>query len=114
MTNSTLIKTPTSRNSVLIEGAEGMVFEAVAAAAPVGPQGMFSMGAFPSSLIALGRIKRRVFDDTLFLQKKRNPFPEELDARQRAEGNALANRIGTPRPTPRTHLPSLITPRASA
>lgn len=114
MTNSTLIKTPTSRNTILIEGAEGMVSEAAAAAAPVGPQGMFSMGAFPSSLIAFGRIKRRAFDDTLTLQKKRNPFTEELDARQPAEMNALANRIGTPWPVPRTHLPSLMTHRASA
>ena len=66
MIKSTLTKTKSSRNTVaFIEGDQSIKVETAAVVAPIGPQGMFSMGTFPSSLIALGWIRRRDFCDAL-------------------------------------------------
>jgi hypothetical protein len=69
MTKSTLTKS--SRNKAgLIEGNEGIETAAILASAS--PLGMVTMATFPLSLIALGRIWRKQFDDTLTLRPKTN------------------------------------------
>ena len=85
MTKSTLTITKPSRSGVaLIEGDEG--FETAAILASTSPLGITAMGAFPLSLIALGQIRRRHFDDTLTLRPKRTMnATEELESPQEIE-----------------------------
>jgi hypothetical protein len=69
MTNGTLTATKSSRNkAALIEGDKGIETAAILASAS--PLGIIPMGTFPLSLIALGQIRRRHFDDTLTLRPK--------------------------------------------
>ena len=76
MTKSTLTMTKPSRSRVaLIEGDER--FETAAILASTSPLGITAMGAFPLSLIALGRITRRYFDDTLTLRPKKTMSASE-------------------------------------
>ena len=68
MTRSTLTISKPSRSGIALEGDEGL--ETAAILASTSPLGITAMGAFPLSLIALGQIKRRHFDDTLTLRPK--------------------------------------------
>ncbi len=68
MTRSTLTKSSRSK-AALIEGNEGIEKAAILASAA--PLGIVSMTTFPLSLIALGQIRRKQFDDTLTLRPKR-------------------------------------------
>lgn len=68
MTKSTLTKSSRSK-AALIEGNEGIETAAILASAA--PLGIVSMTTFPLSLIALGQIRRKQFDDTLTLRPKR-------------------------------------------
>ena len=73
MTKNTLTKTKSSRDRVaFIEGGQGIGFETAAIAASASPLGIISMGTFPSSLIASGRITRRDFDDAFTLRPNSN------------------------------------------
>jgi hypothetical protein len=51
-------------------GSEGIGFETAAIHASASPLGINTMGAFPLSVIALGQIRRRQFDETLTLRPK--------------------------------------------
>ena len=70
MTKITLTKSSRSK-AALIEGNEDIEFETAAILASAAPLGNVSMTTFPLSLIALGQIRRKQFDDTLTLQPKR-------------------------------------------
>ncbi|HEY5706462.1 MAG TPA: hypothetical protein VIS96_12900 [Terrimicrobiaceae bacterium] len=62
------------------ERRESIGFEAAAVLASASPLGIITMGTFPLSLIALGRIRRQHFDDTFGLRPKRKPIDEELSS----------------------------------
>ena len=70
MTNSTLTKSSRSK-AALVAGNEGIEFETAAILASAAMLGIVSMTTFPLSLIALGQIRRKQFDDTLTLRPKR-------------------------------------------
>ena len=79
MTNNTLTKSKSSRSRFsFIEGDQNIGFEAAAIVAS-SPLSIISMGTFPSSLVALGRIRHRDFDDDVTLQPKRNLVDEDSD-----------------------------------
>ena len=85
--------------AALIEGDEGIGSETAAILASAGPLGITAMGAFPLSLIALGQITRRHFDDTLTLRPKRTTNgTEALESPQQIEMTALSEQIETARP----------------
>jgi hypothetical protein len=72
MRKRTLTMTKSSINeAALVEGDERIRSETAAILASASPLGITAMGAFPLSLIALGQITRRHFDDTLTLRPKR-------------------------------------------
>jgi len=97
MTKSTLTITKPSRSGVALEGDEG--FETAAILASTSQLGITAMGAFPLSLIALGQIRRRHFDDTLTLRPKRTMnATEELESPQKVEIAALTEQIETTEP----------------
>ena len=80
MTNNTLTKSKSSRSRFsFIGGDQNIGFEAAAIVASASPLSIISMGTFPSSLVALGRIRHRDFDDDVTLQPKRNPVDEDSD-----------------------------------
>ena len=87
MTKTTLTMTKSSINRVaLIEGDEGAGSETVAILASAGPLGITTMGAFPLSLIALGQITRRHFDDTLTVRPTRTRMePKHSNRRSRSK-----------------------------
>ena len=69
MTNSTLTKSKSSRSRFsFIGGDPNIGFEAAAIVASASPLSIISMGTFPSSLVALGRIRHRDFDDDVFVR----------------------------------------------
>ena len=83
MTKSTLTITKPSRRGVAFEGEER--FETAVLLASTSPLGITAMGAFPLSLIALGQIRRRHFDDTLTLRPmKAMNATEKLESRRRS------------------------------
>jgi len=70
---------------------------------------MMTMGTFPLSLIALGQIRRRHFDDTLTLQSKRTiSANEELESPQQVGMTALTGQIEATKPCARPCPPSII------
>ncbi len=94
MTKSTLTITKPSRSGVALEGDEGS--ETTAILASTSPLGITAMGAFPLSLIALGQIRRRHFDDTLTLRPKRTMnATEKLESPQEIEPATLIEQIDT-------------------
>jgi hypothetical protein len=107
MTKSTLTITKPSRSGVALEGDEG--FETAAILASTSPLGITAMGAFPLSLIALGQIRRRHFDDTLTLRPKRTMnATEELESPQKIEIAALTEQIETTEPGARPYPPPIM------
>ena len=67
------------------------------------------MGAFPVSLIALGQIRRRHFDDTLTLRPKRTMnATEELESPQKIEIAALTEPGSTTEPGARANPPPIM------
>jgi hypothetical protein len=85
-----------SKAGTLIEGDEG--FETAAILASPSPLGITSMGTFPLSLIALGQIRRRDFDDSITPRpKKTRNATEELESPQKIEIAALTEQIETTR-----------------
>ena len=111
MTKRTLTMTKSSINRVaLIEGDEGIVSETAAILASASPLGITTMGAFPLSLIALGQIRRRHFDDTLTLRPKRTMnATEALESPQQIEMTALTEKIETAKPGARPYPPPTVT-----
>ena len=98
--------TKSSRNEVT-EGDEG--FETAAILASTNPLGITPMGAFPFSLIALGQIRRRQFDDTLTLRSKRTMnATEELESPQKIKIAALTDQIETAEPSARLYPPPIM------
>jgi hypothetical protein len=81
MMRGTSAKNESLRNGVtFIEKDQDIRYKtATIVASTACPQGVFSMGAFPSSLIALGRLRRQYFDDALTLRTKRDPMNEGPD-----------------------------------
>jgi hypothetical protein len=81
MMRGTSAKNESLRNGVtFIEKDQAIGYKtATIVASTACPQGIFSMGAFPSSLIALGRLRRQYFDDALTLRTKRDPISEGPD-----------------------------------
>ena len=87
MTKRTLTMTKSSINRVaLIERDERIGSETAAILASASPLCITTMGAFPLSLIALGQITRRHFDDILTLRPKRTTnATEALESSQQIE-----------------------------
>jgi hypothetical protein len=109
MTKRTLTMTSSSRKVARREGDEGVEFETAAVLASASPSGMMTMGTFPLSLIALGQIRRRHFDDTLTLQSKRTiSANEELESPQQVGMTALTGQIEATKPGARPCPPSII------
>ncbi len=107
MTKSTLTIAKPSRSGVALEGDEG--FETAAILASTSPLGITAMGAFPLSLIALGQIRRRHFDDTLTLRPKRTMnATEELESPQKIDIAALTEQIETTEPDARPYAPPIM------
>jgi hypothetical protein len=88
----------------LIEGDEGIGSETAAILASASPLGITTMGAFPLSLIALGQITRRHFDDTLTLRPKRiTNATEAPESPQQIELIAPTEQIETAKPCARPY-----------
>jgi hypothetical protein len=67
-------------------GGEAIGIETAAIFASASPLGINPMGAFPLSLIVLGRARRRHFDETLNLRPKRTVnVNQELDSSRQIE-----------------------------
>ena len=113
MTKSTLTRTKPSRRRVaLIEEYEGLEMAAILASPS--PLAVTPMGAFPLSLIALGQIRRRHFDDTLTLRpKKARNATEELESPREIEIAALTKQIGTTERGARPYPPPIMKHGAS-
>jgi hypothetical protein len=97
MTKSTLM-TKSSKACTLVEGDEG--FETAAILASSSPLGITSMGTFPLSLIALGQIRRRDFDEPSPCDLKKN---KEFHRRARIateDRNCRAHRTNRDNPGP--------------
>jgi hypothetical protein len=107
MTKNTLTMTTSSINRVaLIEGDEGIGSETEAILASPSPLGITAMGTFPLSLIALGQIRRRHFDDSLTLRPKRiMNATDGLESPQQIEVTALTEQIETAKPGARPYPP---------
>jgi hypothetical protein len=90
-------------------GSEGVEFETAAILASASPLGINTMGAFPLSLIALGQIRRRQFDETLTLRPKRTVNAnEELESSHEIELTALTEQIETTKPRARPYPPPTV------
>ena len=113
MTKSTLTRTKPSRRRVaLIEEDEGLEMAAILASPS--PLAVTAMGAFPLSLIALGQIRRRHFDDILTLRpKKARNATEELESAREIEIAALTKQIGTTERGARPYPPPIMKHGAS-
>jgi len=107
MTKHTLITTKSSKDRIaLIEGDEGIIgSETAAILASPSPLGITTMGTFPLSLIALGKIRRRHFDDTLTLRPNAT---DGLESPQQIEMTALTEQIETAKPGARPYPPPTV------
>jgi len=87
--------TPKTRSPA--NGDEGIGFETAVLLASVSPLSIVTMGTFPSSLIAWGRMRRQHFDDSLSLEANKNPLnaTEELESPQQSKATALVEQIET-------------------
>ena len=105
MRKRTLTMTKSSINeAALVEGDERIRSETAAILASASPLGITAMGAFPLSLIALGQITRRHFDETLTLRPKRTTnATEALESPQQIEIIALTEQIETVKPGARPY-----------
>ena len=110
MTKTTLTLTKSSINRVaLIEGDKGAGSETAAILASAGPLGITTMGAFPLSLIALGQITRRHFDDTLTVRPTRTANGTEVfESPRQIDVTALTEQIETAKPAARPYSPPTV------
>ena len=91
MTKNTLRITPPAN------GDEGIGFKTAVLLASVSPLSIVTMGTFPLSLIAWGRIRCQHFDGPLSLEANKNPLnaTEELKSPQKSKAAELGERVET-------------------
>ena len=80
---------PCRLRDAIPERDESLGFAVAAVLASSGLLGVVSMGTFPLSLIALGWIRRRNFDDTVTRQPKGDAISEECESPRLQAGCAL-------------------------